>query len=48
MCNLGRRVFACKLNDEVRLVDAVALWLAGFCAIATHSDRVVKSDDEGD
>jgi hypothetical protein len=33
---------------QVPLIDPVLLWLAGFCAIATHSDRVVKSDDEGD
>ena len=47
MCNLGRRVFADKLNDEVRLVDAVALWLAGFCATARNSDRVGEYFGEG-
>ena len=31
---------------EVRLVDAVALWLAGFCATDSQSDRVVKNFGE--
>jgi len=32
---------------EVRSVDPVLLWLAGFCATASQSDRVVKNSGEG-
>ena len=32
---------------EVRSVDAVPLWVSGFCATASQSDRVVKNFGEG-
>jgi len=32
---------------QVLSVDAMYQWLAGFCATASQSDRVVKNSGEG-